>query len=324
MLSELTTITTLLESIIGAAIISGKLAAVILLLLFAILAALEAHAPRRKLSKKQLRLSYRTNISLLIFNSTMFSLVSATPLVMLAEHYSGPGLLSYFSNPVWRALLSFLLLDLLLYVWHKASHSFDVLWMLHKVHHNDSCLNVSTAFRIHILELFIITALKAAFIVTLGLDKGTVLINEAIITFFVMFHHTNISFKGESLLGRVFIVPYLHRVHHSTERHEHDQNYGAVLSLWDRLFGTLAEVEPAKIGIKGDTPQTFIKLLKLGFTMANTPTTESPINLEAMIAEAAYYKAEKRNFYPGHEIRDWLEAKKEIFRQVYEDKPLAN
>lgn len=77
------------------------------------------------------------------------------------------------------------------------------------------------------------------------------LINEAIITFFVMFHHTNISFKGEILLGRVLIVPYLHRAHHSIQRNEHDNNYGAVLSLWDRLFGTLAELETAKIGIKG-------------------------------------------------------------------------
>jgi len=323
MLSELKSLTTLLESITWPTIISGKLATFILLLFFVILTALESLAPKRKLPKKGLRLSYRTNISLFIFNSTVLSLVSATPLLMLAEHYSGPGLLSYFSNPIWRAFLSFLLLDLLLYVWHKASHSFDVLWMFHKVHHNDPSLNVSTAFRIHIVELFIITALKAAYIVTLGLDRVTVLINEAIITFFVLFHHTNISFKGEILLGRVLIVPYLHRVHHSIQRNEHDNNYGAVLSLWDRLFGTLAELEPAKIGIKEDSPQTFIKLVKFGFTMANT-STELPINLEAMIAEAAYYKAEKRNFSPGHEIRDWLEAKKEIFRQVYGDRPLVN
>jgi len=279
MLSELTSITTLLEAIIWPTIISGKLATFILLLLFVLLAVLEVHAPKRNLPKQGLQRSYRTNISLFIFNSTVLSLVSATPLLMLAEHYSGPGLLNYFSNPIWRAFLSFLLLDLLLYGWHKASHSFDVLWMFHKVHHNDSCLNVSTAFRIHILELFIITALKAAYIVTLGLDRATVLINETIITFFVMFHHTNISFKGEHLLGRVLIVPCLHRAHHSMERNEHDRNYGAVLSLWDRLFGTLAELEPAKIGIKGDSPQTFIKLLKLGFTMASTPT-ESVINLK--------------------------------------------
>jgi hypothetical protein len=150
-----------------------------------------------------------------------------------------------------------------------------------------------------------------------------VLINEAIITFFVMLHHTNISFKGEHLLGRMLIVPYLHRAHHSIQRSEHDQNYGAVLSLWDRLFGTLAELEPTKIGIKEDSPQTFIKLVKFGFTLVNTPT-DLCINLDAMIAEAAYYKAEKRNFYPGHEIRDWLEAKNEIFRQIHGDNPLPN
>jgi hypothetical protein len=85
------------------------------------------------------------------------------------------------------------------------------------------------------------------------------------------------------------------------------------LFLWDRLFGTLADFEPAKIGIKEVSPQTFIKLVMLGFTMANT-STELSINLEAMIAEVAYYKAEKRNFYPGHEIRDWLEAKKRNYR----------
>jgi sterol desaturase/sphingolipid hydroxylase (fatty acid hydroxylase superfamily) len=324
MLSELASLMALLESITWPTMISGRLATLILLLFFIILTALESRIPKRNLSQEGLRLSYRTNISLFIFNSMVLSLVSASPLLILAEHYSGPGFLSYFSNPVWRAFLSFLLLDLLLYVWHKASHSFDILWMFHKVHHNDPCLNVSTAFRIHIVELVIITALKAAYIVTLGMDKATVLVNEAIITFFVMFHHTNISFKGENLLGRVLIVPYLHRVHHSIQRNEHDNNYGAVLSIWDRLFGTLAELEPAKIGIKEDSPQTFIKLVKLGFTMANTPPTELPINLEAMIAEAAYYKAEKRNFYPGYEIRDWLEAKKEIFRQIYGDKPLAN
>ena len=324
MLRELSSFTTLLESIVRPTIIGGNFAAFILFAFFVILTAFESKAPKRKLSKKELRLSYRTNISLFIFNSAVLSLVSTASLLILSEHYSGPGLLSYFSSPVWRAFLSLLLLDLLMYVWHRASHHIDVLWMFHKVHHNDPCLNVSTAFRIHIVELFIITALKAAYIFTLGLDRATMLINEAIITFFIMLHHTNISFKGEHLLGRMLIVPYLHRAHHSIKRSEHDQNYGAVFSLWDRLFGTLAELEPVKIGIKEDSPQTFIKLVKFGFTLVNTPTELCIINFDAMIAEAAYYKAEKRNFYPGHEIHDWLEAKNEIFRQIHGDNPLAN
>jgi sterol desaturase/sphingolipid hydroxylase (fatty acid hydroxylase superfamily) len=266
--------------------------------------------------------SYQTNINQFIFNSIVISLLSASPLVMLAEHHSGRGLLSYIANPAWKALLSFLLLDLLLYCWHRISHSFDGLWMFHKVHHNDPYLNVSTAFRLHIVELLIITVLKSAYIILLGVDKTMVLTNETLLALFIMFHHSNISFRGEKRLGQVIIAPYLHRAHHSTERNEHDTNYGAVFSIWDRLFGTLTEREPVEIGIKNSTPQTVLGLVKFGFTPANpAPVSAEPhLNLNAMIAEAAYYKAEKRAFTPGNELHDWLEAKREIIRMVYGDR----
>jgi hypothetical protein len=131
-----------------------------------------------------------------------------------------------------------------------------------------------------------------------------------------MFHHTNIGFKYERILGRFMIVPFLHRVHHSTERSEHDRNYGAVLSVWDRLFGTLSEIEPERIGIKGNSPQDVLNLVKFGLGL-EIPTRAQPTNLDVMIAEAAFYRAEKRNFYPGYELRDWLEAKTDVLNQVY-------
>jgi hypothetical protein len=110
-------------------------------------------------------------------------------------------------------------------------------------------------------------------------------------------------------LAKVIIAPYLHRVHHSTERNEHDNNYGTVFSIWDRLFGSLTEREPAEIGIKNSSPQTLLGLVKFGFTPANpVPVHELDLSLTSMIAEAAYYKAEKRAFTPGNES-DWLEAK---------------
>ena len=105
---------------------------------------------------------------------------------------------------------------------------------------------------------------------------------------------------------------------HSTQRCEHDSNYGAVLSLWDLLFGTLTKIEPVAKGIKGNSPQDLVNLIKFGFTLA-TPATVQPLNLDAMIAEAAYYKAEKRGFYPGNDLHDWLEAKSEIIVLVYGD-----
>lgn len=300
-------------------VVPAEVMALTLLIVFIILSTLEFHAPREKLPTKHLRQSYKTNISLFIVNSIAMSLVSASSLLILAERYSGKGLLNTLSSPAWKAVLSFLLLDLLMFLWHKASHSFDCLWMFHKVHHNDPYLNVTTSFRIHFLELVITNFLKAMLIILLGIEEAIVFISEAVMTLFIMFHHTNISFKGEKLLGYVIIVPSLHRTHHSTQRCEHDRNYGAVLSLWDRLFGTLSELKPAKVGIKGNSPQDLVNLIKFGFTL-HTPPAAQPINLDAMIAEAAYYKAEKRGFSPGGDIRDWLEAKREILALVYGDK----
>jgi len=322
MSSEITSLITFVESYLtGLSSMSGELATLILLIAFVVLSALELNYPKRGLSLKQSRQSYRTNVSLFVFNSIVISLLSATPLLMVAERYSDRGLLSYIANPAWKALLSFVLLDLMLYCWHRLSHRFDGLWMFHKVHHNDPYLNVSTAFRLHIVELLIITALKSAYIILLGVDATMVLTNETLLTLFIMFHHTNISFRGEKRLGQVIIAPYLHRAHHSTERNEHDTNYGAVFSIWDRLFGTLAELEPLEIGIKNSSPQTVLGLVKFGFTPENpVPVYELDVNLKSMIAEAAYYKAEKREFKPGNELRDWLEAKREIIRMVYGDK----
>ncbi len=298
---------------------TGEVLALTLLMVFVILSILELCAPREKLPKRHLHQSYKTNICLFVVNSIAMSIVSASSLLILAERYSDKGLLNTLSSPVWKAILSFLMLDLLMYLWHKASHSFDCLWMFHKVHHNDPYLNVTTSFRIHFLELVITNFLKGILIILLGIEEAIVLTSEALMTLFIMFHHTNISFLGEKLLSYVIIVPSLHRTHHSKERCEHDSNYGAVLSLWDRLFGTLADLIPAEIGIKGDSPQNLVNLIKFGFVL-HTPPTVEPINLDAMIAEAAYYKAEKRGFSPGDDIRDWLEAKREILSLVYGDK----
>ncbi|MEE9395379.1 MAG: sterol desaturase family protein [Methylococcales bacterium] len=310
---------------------SGELAAYSLLIFFALMFSLEVNFPRKKWPAKKWLQSLRTNISLLLFNNTLLSLVSASTLLIIADRYSNNGLLSQFSNPTGRLILSFLLLDLIIYGWHRACHSFDNLWMFHKVHHSDPYLNISTAFRIHILELMLVTILKAISIAVLGIDQTSVLTTETITLLVIMFYHTNISFIGEKLLGQLIIVPFLHRAHHSTERNEHDRNFGAVLSIWDRIFGTLLEKEPVEIGIKNNGPLGFLDQLKFGFTNGVAPATETPhfpnqSAIHAMIAEAAYYKALSRGFSSGFELEDWLEGEREIASQLHriEPKPSVN
>ena len=309
MLNEFKSLMTLLQSYLTWILnmSSGEMAAYILFLFFALFVILEFCCPREQRLSERLRQSYRANIELFVFNSIVMSLLSIPSLLVLAEQYSDKGLLNYIPNPIGKAVLAFLALDLLLYIWHKASHSFDCLWMFHKVHHNDPYLNVSTAFRAHFLEILIINFMKAMLIVVLGIQEALVLANETIITFFTMLHHANISFRGERLLGRVVITPYLHRVHHSVKRNEHDRNYGSVLSLWDRLFGTLAELKPAEIGIKGSVAARPCQPGKVRF-YNDGQITSSTCNHDVLIADAACYKAEKRGFY----LRDWQEAKNEI------------
>ncbi|MDP3875717.1 MAG: sterol desaturase family protein [Methylobacter sp.] len=318
MLNELKFSTTLFQSYLSWIINlpTGTVATLILVLFFAFLIILEFYNPRERWLAKRLRQSYRENMQLFVFNSTIMSLLAIPSLFMLAQRYADKGLLSYLPDSVTTWVLTFLAMDLLLYFLHKASHNFDALWMLHRVHHNDPCLNVSTAFRIHFLEVLFISVMKALLVVILGINGSVLLVNEAIIIFFTMLHHTNTAFRGEHTLGRFVITPYLHRAHHSTVRDEHDSNYGTVLSIWDRLFGTLTEREPAKIGVNGNVPQGLFNLVKCGFGLTDRPITE-PDNFDHMIAEAAYYKAEKRGFGPGNELCDWLEAKSEIIGLVY-------
>jgi sterol desaturase/sphingolipid hydroxylase (fatty acid hydroxylase superfamily) len=279
---------------------------------FMLLVVLELNSPREKLSINQVQSSYLSNIKLFVFNSLIISLLSIPSLLLLASHYADKGLLNTISNPIEKIVISFLAMDLMLYCLHKACHHFDCLWMLHKVHHNDPYLNVTTAFRLHFLEILLIISMKALLVLVLGIEQTWLLANEAIIAFFTMLHHSNIVLLAEELFGWIIITPYLHRAHHSILRNEHDRNYGAVLSLWDRLFRTLAELKPMGIGVEGYVSQDFIDLISCGLTIKDKAPSIQTANLDHMIAEAAYYKAEKRNFNPGNELQDWLDAKREI------------
>ncbi len=218
--------------------------------------------PRLKLLKK----SYFTNCCTFLFNDVTLSLLSIPSLYFVAQQFADKGLLSGLEDGPAKYLISFLLLDFALYAWHYATHHVDTLWTVHKVHHSDKDFNVTTGLRFHLGELILDALVRVAFIGVAGVNAETVLVNQAVISLFVLFHHTNVSFAGERLLSMVFIVPRLHRLHHSMLRVEHDSNYGAVFSFWDRLFGTLKVQEPKAIGLQGVDEQGLLDLVKYGFT----------------------------------------------------------
>jgi sterol desaturase/sphingolipid hydroxylase (fatty acid hydroxylase superfamily) len=92
-----------------------------------------------------------------------------------------------------------------------------------------------------------------------------VLAIETIELLFIFFHHANLSFDKEEAISKVIITPALHRTHHSADRSEHDSNYGIVLAVWDKLFGTRKELVPKKIGLDIIEAENFIQLFFLAF-----------------------------------------------------------
>lgn len=245
-------------------IASGLQKFAILLVFFALIAA-EKYFAYRPNDRETVRRSYTTNLGMLIFNDTLLSILSVSSLLMVAENYSGFGLLSWVSSMSIKAFVSFVLLDLMLYWWHRARHERPFLWRFHKVHHSDLVMNTTTTFRLHIVEVFLTTVAKSVFIVVLGVPTSILLFSEMIITMFVMMNHTNISFRGEKLVSRIFVVPSKHVVHHSVRVGEQHRNFGFALSIWDTLFHTCKRTVPEELGLLNVGEQGFWSALVLRF-----------------------------------------------------------
>lgn len=154
---------------------------------------------------------------------------------------NGYGLL----NLVEIAPLAALVLGLLFRSWlswaiHLAMHKIPLLWRIHRVHHTDPFLDVSTTVRFHPFEFLISTPVVLAGVLAMGVSPVTLLIYELLDAVMAVFTHANIRLPGRTdrILRSLLVTPDMHRVHHSTWQPETDSNYGATLSIWDRLFGT--------------------------------------------------------------------------------------
>lgn len=154
------------------------------------------------------------------------------------------GVLHMISGPKWLLVaLGLAALDLIIYVQHRLMHRVPVLWRLHRVHHTDIALDVSSGTRFHPLEIMLSMAIKIAAVLLLGASQLMVLSFEIVLSTFSLFTHANVAIPQglERWIRWVFVTPDMHRIHHSVERHEHDRNFCFHVSWWDRLLGTYCE-----------------------------------------------------------------------------------
>jgi sterol desaturase/sphingolipid hydroxylase (fatty acid hydroxylase superfamily) len=201
----------------------------------------EALAPARdRASPRSIRWIGNLGIALV---STVLVRV-AVPLVpvgaALLAADRGWGLFHALPAPGWIAgLVSFILLDLAIYLQHRVMHALPLLWRLHRMHHADLDVDASTGLRFHPIEILLSILLKIAVVIALGAPALAVMAFEIALNALAMFNHANITLGAADTTVRwVLVTPDMHRVHHSIVRAETDSNFGFSVPWWDRLFGT--------------------------------------------------------------------------------------
>jgi sterol desaturase/sphingolipid hydroxylase (fatty acid hydroxylase superfamily) len=202
----------------------------------------EIIAPRRPLLDNKKR-RWFTNLSLVVIDTGVVRLLFPILPVALAQlaETRGWGLFNVFQITLWlRVLLSFILLDFIIYLQHLLFHYTPILWRLHRMHHTDLDLDVSSGNRFHPLEIMISMLIKMATVIFLGTPAVAVLIFEVTLNACAMFNHGNIKLPVafDHLLRLILVTPDMHRVHHSVVVRETNSNFGFNLPWWDRICGT--------------------------------------------------------------------------------------
>lgn len=210
----------------------------------------ELAAPRRRLTVSRLW-RWANNLALVALNSILLRALFPAAAVGVAAFAAeqGWGLFNHFAVPLWMSMpVSVVLLDFVIYLQHVMFHAVPLLWRLHRVHHADLDIDVTTGTRFHPIEIVLSMLIKAAVILVLGPPVGAVVIFEIVLNATSMFNHGNVRMPPalDRVLRLLLVTPDMHRVHHSIEEDETNSNFAFNLSVWDRLFGTYRDQPRAR------------------------------------------------------------------------------
>jgi sterol desaturase/sphingolipid hydroxylase (fatty acid hydroxylase superfamily) len=202
----------------------------------------EIWRPRRQLEFPTLRRRL-ANLVLWLFNIILAGLIFMQPDQLRAPWRLDP----------WPSFaLGFLILDFLIYAVHRALHADPLLWRLHALHHSDPDVDWTTSVRHHPAENLTTAGFYWFVILVLGMPAPTVAAHATTVFVLAVATHSNARWPRwlERLLQPVVITLDLHLVHHSADKGHLNTNFGAVLSIWDRLFRTLhPAVEVDRFGV---------------------------------------------------------------------------
>jgi sterol desaturase/sphingolipid hydroxylase (fatty acid hydroxylase superfamily) len=140
---------------------------------------------------------------------------------------------------IWTMFLCLILVDFIYYWEHVIEHKVRILWSYHSIHHSSPIYNYTTAMRVSFIDS-LITWVFYLPLVIMGFHPYIVVLCFFLVLTYQFWLHTEIIGK----LGwfeKIFMTPSQHRVHHGSDEIYLDKNFGALLSIWDRMFGTFQE-----------------------------------------------------------------------------------
>lgn len=224
----------------------------------AALAWLESAVPAFQAAPNRNR-RWPTNFGLAIINVVLVTLVPLSAVIAAQwAKENGVGLLNMTGGPWWVALAATVVIRSLVgYALHILLHKVGLLWPMHRVHHSDTQLDVTTTIRTHPLEFVLQFVTMVPLAVVLGLDPWVLAAYELAEGFNGLASHANVRLpeRLDRALRWLFVTPNMHCLHHSSYRPETDSNYGQLFSVWDRLFGTYSAAprdgyDAMQIGLK--------------------------------------------------------------------------
>lgn len=247
----------------------------------------ELAAPRRRREIPRV-IRWTNNLALVVVDTIILRLsfpILAVGLAIMAEE-RGWGLFNLLDLPAWVAVVVCIAaLDLAIYLQHVMFHAVPALWRLHRMHHADLEIDVTTGLRFHPVEILLSMAIKLAVVAALGPPAVAVLIFEVLLNATAMFNHSNIRLpRGlDRVLRWIVVTPDMHRVHHSIVPAETNSNFGFSLPWWDRLLGTYraqpaAGHEGMTIGIEQFRTRRDLWLDRMLIQPLRGPASGYPIN----------------------------------------------
>jgi sterol desaturase/sphingolipid hydroxylase (fatty acid hydroxylase superfamily) len=216
--------------------------------ILALFAGLEALAPAFQAPPQRER-RWPINLGLGVINILLVPLapVSAVWGAQWAQS-QGIGLLNSVGGPRWIAVIAtFAIRDFAGYIVHVLMHKVWLLWRMHRVHHFDTQIDVSTSLRHHPLEFAATFLAMVPLAIAFGLDPWALALYEIVLSAIDAYSHANLRLpeRLDRPLRWVLVTPNMHCLHHSSYQPETDSNYGQVFTVWDRLFGTYSRAPRA-------------------------------------------------------------------------------